>query len=71
MSNYFDSSVPILILFDDLMRTVMNDDTDRTPSNSEFRFPRTGYDLRPRQNRFILFANNNFEMGQVGASRKV
>ena len=45
--------------------------SDRTPSYGAFRFQRTDYDLRPRHDRFISFADGDFEMGQDGASRKV
>ena len=45
--------------------------SDRTPSYGAFRFQRTDYDLQPRHNRFISFADSDFEMGQDGASRKV
>ena len=45
--------------------------TDRTPLYSAFGFQRTDYDLRPRHNKFISFADTDFEMGQTRASRKV
>ena len=44
---------------------------DQTPSYSAFGFQRTDYDLRPRNNRFISFADTDFEMSQSSASRKV
>ena len=44
---------------------------DQTPSYSAFGFQRTDHDLRPWHNRFISFADTNFEMGQTSASRKV
>ena len=33
---------------------------DQTPSYGAFGFQRTDYDLRPRHNRFISFADTNF-----------
>ena len=36
--------------------------TDQTSSYSTFGFQRTDYYLRPRHNRFISFANTDFEM---------
>ena len=45
--------------------------TDQTPSYSAFGFQRTDYDLRPQHNRFISFADTDFEMGQTCTSRKV
>ena len=45
--------------------------TDQTPSYSAFGFQKTDYDLRPRHNRFVSFADTDFEMGQTSASRKV
>ena len=45
--------------------------TDQTPSYSAVGFQRTDYDLRSGHNRFISFADTDFEMGQTSASRKV
>ena len=45
--------------------------SDRTTSYCTFGFQRTYYDLLPRPNRLISFADIDFEMGQNGASRKV
>ena len=45
--------------------------SDRTPSYRTFEFQRTDHNLLKRHNRFISFADNDFEMGQDAASRKV
>ena len=45
--------------------------TNQTSSYSAFGFQRTDYDLRPRHNKFISFADTDFEMGQTSASREV
>ena len=37
--------------------------SDQTPSYRAFRFQRTDYDLRPRRNRFISFADSDFRNG--------
>ena len=44
--------------------------SDRTPSYSAFRFQRIDYDLRPRHNGHISFADSDFEVGQDSTSRK-
>ena len=45
--------------------------SDRTPSYDAFGFQRTDNDLRLRHNRFISFADSDFEMGQDSASIEV
>ena len=45
--------------------------TDQTPSYSAFGFQGTDNDLRPLHNRFISFADTDFEMGQTSASRNI
>ena len=45
--------------------------TDQIPSYSAFEFQRTDYDLRPRDNSVISFADTDLEMDQNSASRKL
>ena len=45
--------------------------TDQTPLYSVLGCQRTDYALRPQHNRFVSFADTDYEMGQTSAFRKV